>query len=154
MNYDKQKYLHSPSTHDAFLKCELADILTMRLENQLLIYLSNKFNRYIQHGDCYISSNCSEKKVCYIFSHPYAHVACIQITYDIPSKRKITNIRFPHWVHTVWLYVHRLVVSGLRPLHNSCPLTVDFNCPLTKLCTVTSIWVKLPFLWTISIIEF
>ena len=64
-------------THDAFLKCELANILTMRLENQLLIYLSNKLNKYIQHGDCYISSNCSEK-ICYIFSHPYAHVACIQ----------------------------------------------------------------------------
>lgn len=53
------KYLHSPSTHRAFLKCDFVDLLTMKLKSQLLVYMNQMQQVYSKWGLIIVYIYCS-----------------------------------------------------------------------------------------------
>lgn len=107
-----EEIFHISSTHRNFLQCEFMDIFPMKLENQLIINLCHT-EKVCSNGDYYIYFNCSGRermRIHCFFQYPYAPMAYIHC--DI---KRITNKRFPHCIHRVWLFVHHRHVVCFSP---------------------------------------
>ena len=101
VNQDKQKNIQIPSTHKYLLECEFGDVpskIRKSINCKLLSY-----SECLPKAEYYILSHYSVIGKRYIasFNIPMLTWLLSIVTHDIHIKRRITDERFPHCIHTV-----------------------------------------------------
>ena len=119
MNQDKEKNCQIPSILDIFCTGTLG-IFPVTSENQLIANLYHIQRVYQRYNTTYLLIVLRQKQGNCLFQFSMFTWLLSIVTHDICIKRRITNERFPHCIHTVWHFApHRHVEYGLRFLHDN-----------------------------------
>ena len=114
VNQDKQKNFQIPSTHKDFLQCELGEVPS-KIRKPIDCNFSHIQNVYQRQNLTIFSLFWDRKQYIASFNIPMLTWLSSIVTHDIYIERRITDERFPHCIHTVWLFVpHRPVIYELR----------------------------------------
>ena len=114
VNQDKQKNFQIPSTHKDFLQCELGEVPS-KIRKPIDCNFSHIQNVYQRQNLTIFSLFWDRKQYIASFNIPMLTWLLSIVTHDIYINRRVTDERFPHCIHTVWLFVpHRRVIYELR----------------------------------------